>query len=125
MWVGTNNGVYLFDLKSGKSSLMSHSDAAPASISDNVVKSITEDLKGNMWFGTTKGLNLLMPDGKSFRNFRHADNNPQSLSCDDIYVIEPAGDNKLWLGTEEGLNIFDLCSFKSLKSDQTSERFLA
>jgi signal transduction histidine kinase/ligand-binding sensor domain-containing protein/DNA-binding response OmpR family regulator len=115
MWVGTNNGVYLFDLKSGKSSLMSHSDVAPASISDNVVKSITEDLKGNMWFGTTKGLNLLMPDGKSFRNFRHADNNPQSLSCDDIYVIEPAGDNKLWLGTEEGLNIFDLCSFKSFK----------
>lgn len=115
MWAGTNNGVYVFDLKSGKTSLLSHSDANPASISDNVIKSVTEDAKGNMWFGTTRGLNLLMPDGKSFRSFRHADNDPESLSSDDIYVIEPAGDNKLWLGTEEGLNIFDLSGYTSFK----------
>lgn len=115
MWAGTNIGVYMFDLKTGKSSLLAHSDVDPLSISDNVVKSVTEDANGNIWFGTTRGLNLLMPDGKSFRSFRHSDNHPESLSSDDIYVIAPAGDNKLWLGTEEGLNIFDISGFTSVK----------
>lgn len=115
IWIGTNNGLYLYNWESGNFAHFQHNNANISGLSDDIIKGIAEDSNGNLWVATLGGgLNLLMKDGLSFRNFRHAEKDISSISSDDIYTMVLSPDNKLWLGTEEGLNIFDIKNYTAV-----------
>jgi signal transduction histidine kinase/ligand-binding sensor domain-containing protein/DNA-binding response OmpR family regulator len=107
LWVGSNAGLYLY--QPGVDTFRRFTNTSdPASISDNVIKSITEDKQGHVWFGTNNGgLNRLDADGSHFKNFKSSKADIHTLASNRIYSVVPDNTGQLWVGTEEGLNIFD------------------
>jgi len=106
IWIGSRNGLALFDGHAWTS--FEHDPSDPSSISDDQIRVIHEDERGHLWVGTnTGGLNRLDRAARTFQRFRHESANPQSLSHDSVYAIADAGEGKLWVGTQRGLNLFD------------------
>lgn len=106
LWIGSRNGLALFDGHAWIS--FEHDPSDPSSISDDQIRVLHEDESGRLWVGTnTGGLNQLDRAARTFVRFRHESGNPQSLSHDSVYAIADAGDGKLWVGTQRGLNLFD------------------
>lgn len=71
LWIGTNTGLTIWDLKRDSLSYFDISDG----LSDNVIRGITEDNLHNIWVTTSKGLSVIMlekndnPRKRSCRNF--------------------------------------------------------
>ena len=57
IWIGTNNGLYLYDNRVDSFSVFFHSSQDSSSISNNSIKSLYKDRRGNIWVGTARGLN--------------------------------------------------------------------
>lgn len=109
IWIGTNNGLYRYDPRDGKTTRFINDPHVEGSISDNVVKSLLQDRNGEIWAATLSGLNRLLP-GDHFEVFRHEADSPGSLSSDALFAMQMDPDGKLWIGTENGINIMDLRS---------------
>lgn len=78
-----------------------------SNLPSNIIRSITEDLDGNLWFGTAKGLVRLKSsaareDNPIFETFINEPGNSSSLSHDYILSLRVAPDNTLWVGTFGG-----------------------
>lgn len=108
IWIGTNSGIYRYDLKNKGSLLhLKKSTDKAKGLLDDAVKAICEDKEGAIWIGTNKGLSKFNVKNRTFLHFEHKSGDVQSLSSNMIYAldIEPCGN--IWIGTEEGLNIID------------------
>lgn len=79
-----------------------------SSVSDDQVRSLMQDQKGNIWVGTQKGLSFLAAgeiSNQSFR-FKRFFYDQHSESGEDIRVIFEASDGKIWVGSKEtGLHV--------------------
>jgi len=86
-----------------------HDPSDASSISDNAIRTIYEDRRGDLWIGTnTGGLNCLDLAARTFRHFRYDEADPSSLSHDSVYAIAEDASGALWVGTQRGLNRMDL-----------------
>ncbi len=74
-------------------------------LSDNIVRSITEDRTGFMWIGTEDGLNRY--DGMEIEIYRNVPGDVFSLSGNKVTSSIIDKDSNLWVGTRNGLNIYD------------------
>lgn len=108
MWIGTNEGLFVYNRSSNSLNRFSHKENDPASLCGNVVHVITEDRYGNMWVGTTNGLSMLPPGKKDFVNYRQDGTAANKLSNNVVNALAPAADNQLWIGTSNGLDILDI-----------------
>ena len=79
----------------------------PNSLSNNSVRVITLDNKGNLWLGTWGGLNHFNPKTEQFTHYKHLESDPNSLSNNTIYSIKEDQQGNLWVGTASGLNLLD------------------
>jgi ligand-binding sensor domain-containing protein len=108
LWIGTESGVYIYNLRTNKYVHLHSSKDDPYSLSDNAVYSLCEDSEGGIWVGSYFGGVDYYP--KSYTYFekyypKDGDNNLHGKR-----VREFCEDNKgiLWVGTEDGgLNRFD------------------
>jgi signal transduction histidine kinase/ligand-binding sensor domain-containing protein len=117
VWIGSRDGLTLYD--GHTFTIFEHDPADPYSITDNTIRTIYEDSRGNIWFGTnTGGLNRLDRATWRFEHFRHRSGDPKSISHDSINAILEGSDGALWVGTQVGLNRFDY-------ETETFESFLA
>jgi len=153
LWVGTTNGLNLFEKKTGKSTVYYHNEedhnsitsniiyslykdvgqlyvglflegmdvydtkretftnyqnsADSSSLSDNKVRIIQKDKKGQIWVGTSNGLNLFNKENGTFRRFVHKSNDSTSISDNVILSIYEDQNYNFWIGTNLGLNLFD------------------
>ncbi len=125
VWIGTyQNGLYCWNphAKEGEEEWRNFQYAVgdSTSLSNNIVRKIFEDSKGNLWIGTGKGLNKLSPEEsmKSKPRFVRYLNDfaiPNSISHNYILDIFEGQGEKLWIGTfGGGLNMLDL---KDIQSD--------
>lgn len=57
LWIGTHDGLVRFDRAAKKFYTYQHDGNDPTSLSDNLINSLTLDLKGRLWIGTGNGLN--------------------------------------------------------------------
>jgi signal transduction histidine kinase/ligand-binding sensor domain-containing protein/CheY-like chemotaxis protein/AraC-like DNA-binding protein len=108
MWVGTEDGLFLFNRKKTSFTRIGSAADKPVQLAGNTVKSLVEDDNGNIWIGTTSGLSMLKPDGMGFENYKHIPGDPSSLSNNIVQSIAVSKNGQLWLGTEDGLNVFDI-----------------
>lgn len=72
-------------------------------LSNNTVKSITQDKLGFIWVGTFDGLCKF--DGVYFTIFKHVPEDSLSIINNHVEVVATS-ENDLWVGTERGLNLY-------------------
>ncbi|MBN9382434.1 MAG: histidine kinase [Chitinophagaceae bacterium] len=108
-WLGTESGIFIFDINTGSATNLRKKSLDPYSLSDNAVYSLCKDSEGGVWAGTFfGGVNYYSKQYSSFQKY-YPDNSKNSISgsapreiCQDPY-------NNIWIGTEDaGLNKLDL-----------------
>ena len=107
IWLGSNDGLLLFENTSGDTlpkftDRFVYDSRNPASISKNIIKSLFLDSTGIIWIGTNGGgVNTFDPGRKKFRHIRNT-SDPNSLSYDKIRAMYEDSNGTLWIGTEGG-----------------------
>lgn len=100
LWVGTQNGLYLYDIKTKDYILLQQDISRPNTLPHNSIWSINGDPDGGVWISTFGG-NLLYASLKQpvtgYKTIgRYALNN-SVVSC-----FQEDGQGNLWIGTEGG-----------------------
>lgn len=117
VWIGTYNGgihrwLYKGDDLPYQKDILFHSKENPSSISNNIIRDIYEDSKGDIWFVTAHGLNRLVPNEiaqtkPNFIDYFHKPGDSLSLSHNYILELYESKQGVLWIGTfGGGLNKF-------------------
>lgn len=107
-WIGTENGLYIIDLKTGKFEIIKKQYANPYSINDNVITDFCKDKEGNTWVGTFfGGINYYSKQLNQFQKYFPLPG-VNSLSGNLVHEIISDKYGNLWVGTEDaGLNKID------------------
>jgi ligand-binding sensor domain-containing protein/serine phosphatase RsbU (regulator of sigma subunit) len=105
-WMGTNNGIIIFNPASGDYfNLCDSVDIIGCeSLTGKRVNAITKNKNGTVWVGTINGLYEIQPSTKHIIPYF---NNPQkvnSLCNNTIYSLADDHKGNLWIGTENGLD---------------------
>ena len=101
VWIGTNDGLYKYDLKTREMKRLTKEDG----LSDNSIVSIEQDLKGKLWIGTEHGLNCHDPKTGQTESF-FSDNGLQANEFSDgASSITPEG--VMLFGGVGGVTWFD------------------
>ena len=108
LWVGTNNGVYLFD-----GTIWTHHYTVNNGLIDNNVLSISVDMNNKIWVGTTNGISRF--DLINWTSFSTILGNT-NITCSGI---QTDSQNNTWFATNYGLLKFNN-SIWSLYSDNQS-----
>ncbi|MBN7795125.1 two-component regulator propeller domain-containing protein [Parahaliea mediterranea] len=96
IWVGTQEGLNLFDPITETFSRYSISNSQ---LPDNRIYSVFQSRDGQYWIGTYNG--LASGAIALFPKFDSANNN---LASDSVNAFAETGDGSFWVGTDEGLN---------------------
>lgn len=109
LWLGTESGLYLYDIPTGKLQNTRLDYSNGYSLSSNAVYSLYKDREGGIWVGTYfGGINYLSPDHDYFKKYIPS-NDPKSLSGNAVREFQEDEKGNFWIGTEDnGLNYFDL-----------------
>lgn len=107
-WVATELGIFIYNLKTGKTVNLVKDNNNPYSLSDNAVYTLLRDREGGIWAGTFfGGLNYYPKQYNLFEKF-FPTNSPGSLSGNAVREICKDQYGNLWIGTEDaGLNKFN------------------
>lgn len=108
LWIGTMNGLNIFDPKTNRFTVYKHDSEKRKSLSDNSIKDIFEDDQGSVWIGTNfGGINVAHQNAVPFEVYKYSKYR-NSISNDIISVIAGADEHQLLIGTEgSGLDILD------------------
>lgn len=113
LWIGTKkNGLNRLDFKTGKLSVLKHSEGNPLSLPHNAIRALYIAPNHRLWVGTGKGLSRLNDDDKTFKSLLSITNNPKTLSDEDVRAIYQQGNNTLWVATGNGLNKVNINPFE-------------
>lgn len=104
MWLGTRDGLNLYDGTGFKVYRTVLNDST--SISNSDILSIKEDNQGFIWIGTYNGLNRYDPVKDSFQRYYHF-NDKTSLSNNTVWAIDEMANGDIWIGTSNGLSIYN------------------
>jgi ligand-binding sensor domain-containing protein/signal transduction histidine kinase/DNA-binding NarL/FixJ family response regulator len=108
LWIGTQEGLSIYDPASGRSSIFRHESGDNSSLSQNYIFSIFKDADGSMWVGTYfGGINLAFAHSTNFTTY-HSSPSPSGISNDVISCFAEDRRHNLWIGTDGGgLDYFD------------------
>lgn len=125
LWIGTENGLNLFETDKNKFTSYFHDPDDTTSISGNKITSLLKDRKGNLWIGTNGGgLNIFVPENKTFHRLSMRKQKPVFPSSHVWALFEDSKGN-IWIGTwgmgvikyEYNTNDFTLYNTKSINKD--------
>ncbi len=109
LWIGTENGLSVYDSTTGGFTHHRHDDGDPNSLNHNEILCLYEDSSGNMWIGTDGGgLDRRDRWSSRFSHLTHDPTDPDSLSFNRVRVLLEDRDGTLWVGTDgAGLDRLD------------------
>ena len=108
LWIATESGLIIYNLKSSRYKNLTKSYNNPYSISDNAVYSLTADSEGGVWIGTYfGGINYYPKQYIQFKKY-YPKLGENSISGNAVREIRSDTNGNLWIGTEDaGLNKFN------------------
>jgi PAS domain S-box-containing protein len=118
LWIGTHNGLNLYDKGKKIFIYYYHEDHDPNSIISNDVRSIAEDKAGRLWIGTPDGLDLFTnaqdhPRKGIFVHYQNNSKDQNSISQGTVLSLLQDDKHNLWIGTENGgLDLLNLNTYK-------------
>jgi PAS domain S-box-containing protein len=122
LWVGTTNGLYCFNTKTGAFTYFLHDARNPKSLSANEIRRIYVDRSGTIWIGTLgAGINRFNYEQKKFDHFSHDPHRMNSINSNYVRAIFKDSSGILWIGTRKGLN--RLTTDKTKGFDSTLNKF--
>ncbi|MBN1952546.1 MAG: response regulator [Bacteroidales bacterium] len=107
LWVGTNDGLTLFDPAKDTSYIFRTDAADPSSLTSNEILSLFEDKDGDIWVGTRFGLNRWNGEQASFARYFNTINDPGSISHAIVYDIGQDPNGRIYIATLGGLDIYN------------------
>ncbi len=108
LWIGTDNGISVMDLNTGKIKRYIADEEDPKSLNNNTAYYIYGDKNDIIWIATDKGLNRYHPDIDGFSHYISSEDNPNSLSSNELLTIYENDEGTLWIGTyAKGMNSFN------------------
>ncbi len=116
LWIGTNNGLKCYDLKTKVLSGVETLYRDPNNLSKDRIVSLNYDKEEILWIAGSNGLTLLNTKTGETNIFKHDNNNPHSISFNIISCFYDDGKGTVWLGTEGG----GLNKFEKIKQQFTS-----
>ncbi len=116
MWIGSSNGIHIYDKKRKLFIQIFHDENKPNSLLSNNVRSLLEDNAGRIWIGTDAGLDVIDNPEKNpvdyvFIHFKNS-NDPRSITGGTVRTLLEDEKQNLWIGTTSGLDLLDLKTFK-------------
>lgn len=103
LWIGNDNGLVKYNLKTGKFKQYKHSQSDLRSISSQVLSCIFEDSQKNIWVGTKDGgVNLYCKETDDFSNYQSGKFDGTFLSNNIITQIFEDHYKNIWFATQEG-----------------------
>lgn len=107
-WIGTESGIFIYNMKTTELINLRKKYNDPYSISDNAVYTFCKDKEGGIWAGTYfGGINYYPKQYNSFKKF-FPKSGENSLSGYVAREIQQDNNGHLWIGTEDaGLNKLD------------------
>jgi signal transduction histidine kinase/ligand-binding sensor domain-containing protein/DNA-binding response OmpR family regulator len=106
LWIGTNEGLYLYNI--GTNSYIKHLTENAGSLSSNVVASIFLENGKDLWVATDGGGITILDINTSKARYLAAGNNNYSLTSEAVYAIYGDKQGRKWIGTlRGGVNIID------------------
>ncbi|MCU4174228.1 hybrid sensor histidine kinase/response regulator transcription factor [Carboxylicivirga sp. N1Y90] len=109
-WIGSNNGLLLYDRISEAFHLTQSNDKPKYHLSGNHIRVILEDSDSSIWIGTNLGLNKLIyheTDSFKFNSFNDKNSSPHTLHNKEVWALHQMPDGKLWIGYRGGLGYFN------------------
>ncbi len=109
LWIGTESGVYIYDLATDRYTHLRSSEYDPYSLSDNAIYSFCKDREEGIWIGSYfGGIDYYSPSRTYFEKY-YPKGGVGSLHGKRVHGFCRDDRNVLWIGTEDGgLNRFDL-----------------
>jgi signal transduction histidine kinase/ligand-binding sensor domain-containing protein/DNA-binding response OmpR family regulator len=101
IWIGTETGIYIYNLKTGYVTNLHKVSTDPFSLSNNAIRTIVRDREGGIWMGTFYGgVNYLAQENKSFEKF-YPTGLSGALNGSVVREIRADSYGNLWIGTED------------------------
>jgi signal transduction histidine kinase/ligand-binding sensor domain-containing protein/DNA-binding response OmpR family regulator len=110
IWVGTRNGLNIFNKATRRFTSYRHNATEPNSLSHNTVWNFLKDDAGNIWLATyAGGINIYNPANSNFLNIGEKTSNNIGLNEPLVNAVLPLkNQDALWVGTDGGgLNYID------------------
>ena len=122
LYVGTENGINVFDKEKKRFTYWQNNFSDPSSLSYDDVKDIVVESPDSIWVATNRGgLNLLNSKGRLIKLFKHDKSDPYSLPSDKIYNVFIDSRNTLWVISNED---WDRSQSVVSRFDRETERFV-
>lgn len=122
IWLGYEEGLARYSMETNSFEDFKFQQTKPIT---DAVRSICQDVKGNLWIGTYSGLYILDHNHTHLKHIAHDKNNSTSLSQNSIYSIIRDSRGDMWIGTwAGGINYYnkDNGAFKNIFSGNTDNK---
>lgn len=108
LWIGTAQGLYIFDFPSNKLEYLNDSQPGSNRLPDNIINAIATDVDNNIWVGTLYGgVAHLRRKGIVFENYTR-NTSPAGFTCHRVRGLTTDKFGRIWIGSEEeGINVLD------------------
>ncbi|MCC8132335.1 MAG: response regulator [Tannerellaceae bacterium] len=121
LWVGTDNGLYVYSPSTGRYKYLAHSPRDSRSLINNTIWGVFEDRGNNMWLGTDRGISLYRHT-TSFRVYQW-ESIVKSDEGNRLECIFRDSRNNIWLGGSNGLAVYNPATHQSAWYKMTGSKY--
>jgi ligand-binding sensor domain-containing protein/serine phosphatase RsbU (regulator of sigma subunit) len=107
MWIGTADGLALWDRNDSLIAIFKNDPSDPYSLSANDISALFLDRTGNLWIGTLSGgLNKTDTKPPKFEWLRYSPEPGKGLNNPLVWTVLKTRDDRVIVGTDKGITVF-------------------